>query len=132
MSEITYDHVSHTYYDQRGRRLDCVECNGSSRYLIGELGAHLEGNCYTCGGTGWQPPNRDPDAQCTGCKRPLWLGCRGPKWFSLGSGPIDEKSEATCSSCLRRRKFKRRHPELSGPDQNEIRLDDFEPRGEES
>ena len=129
MSEIVYERESRGYYDEKGRMLDCVECNGSSR-LVYPDGSVLDDarDCYTCGGTGWQPPARDPDAQCTGCKRPLWIGVRGPKWFSLGSGPIDEMSEPTCSHCLRRRKFERRHPEFAAPDSNEITLDDFNPR----
>ncbi len=132
MSEITYDRATAVYRDERGRRLDCVECNGSSRYPVGGGGAHLEGECYTCGGTGWQPPEREPDTHCVGCKRPLWLGVRGPKWFTLGGGELDETSNPTCSECMRKREFRRRHPEFSGPDPNEIRLDDFEARGEDS
>ncbi len=133
MSEITYDRVSHDYRDERGRKLDCVECNGSSRYLYPDGTQVLDDEvCYTCGNTGWQPPVRAPDAHCTECKCPLWFGVRGPKWFSLGDGPVDERSRPICSHCLRRLKFRRRHPEFSEPSSNEITLDDYKPRGEDS
>lgn len=124
MSEITYDHVSQGYRDERGRKLDCIECNGASRFAYPD-GTMLQSDCWTCGGTGWQPPDRDADAQCTGCKRPLWLGIRGPRWFTLGGGPIDERSRSICSHCLRRLKFRRRHPEFF---ENEIVLDDYTPK----
>ncbi len=115
-----------TYLDEHGRRLTCVECGGASRYHYPD-GTPLEGDCWTCGGTGWQPPERESDARCTDCSRPLWLGRLGPRWFTLTGGPIDEKSEPTCSLCLKAREFRRRHPEFSEPDPNEVSIDDYKP-----
>lgn len=66
---------------------DCSACYGESR--------RLETDCPECGGTGWHPPERHYDESCSDCRRPLWLGGRGPQWFEH-----EANGEARCRFCL--------------------------------
>ncbi len=69
---------------------DCNTCAGVSR--------EEERDCAECGGTGYYPPSRDPDRHCRRCERPLWLGHRGPIWYSLKTD-VNARA-AICHHCL--------------------------------
>jgi len=73
-----------------GRGSDCQQCAGAD-----------VPDCKMCGGSGWNPPARDPDRRCVGCGRALWYGGRGPMWFAH---LLDEHDDAPlCKCCVEKK-----------------------------
>jgi len=73
------------------RGSDCQHCGGKN-----------DGDCVMCGGSGWNPPARDPDRRCGCCGRALWYGSRGPVWYAHLLDEHDD--DPRCEPCLRRSK----------------------------
>lgn len=84
--------------------MDCLLCEGDAR--------RAGTDCPMCGGSGYAPPIKPPDAHCDNCQRGLWFGMRGPKWFENTATRF-----RVCHWCLERKKTRFRPLKItSAPD----------------